>query len=125
MYLHFPLHLFQVAFGIAMTDTISIHAMGWDDPVNGGLLWAKDCGSESTSSEGHVSESTNTSGVTEHAANFVITALSAASSEEESAFCEITDPSFVIKVFWIAGGLILCVNTMIKLVNTPVKGGKV
>jgi hypothetical protein len=99
--------------------------MGWDDPVNGGLLWAKDCGSESTSSEGHVSESTNTSGVTEHAANFVITALSAASSEEESAFCEITDPSFVIKVFWIAGGLILCVNTMIKLVNTPVKGGKV
>lgn len=84
MYLHFPLHLFQVAFGIALTAIIGRHGQG-KDTVAG------------------LEEDTE------------------ACSHEES--CD-EDPLFSIKLFWIAGGLILCFNAFIKLVNTPVHRGK-
>lgn len=85
MYLHFPLHLCQVAFGIALSDTISIYA-------------------------------------TEGAASFLEGQSNAAESttERESH----VDPSYVFKSFWVAGGLVLVLNALIKLINTPVAGAK-
>ena len=71
MYLHFPLHLVQVAFGIALTGLIG-----------------------------------------------VLTGTSHSETSQESS-----NDEFIVKFFWVTGGLILCFNAFIKLVNTPVKGG--
>ncbi|KAG1408969.1 hypothetical protein G6F60_001029 [Rhizopus arrhizus] len=72
MYLHFPLHLVQVAFGIALTGLIG-----------------------------------------------VLTGTSHSETSQESS-----NDEFIVKFFWVTGGLILCFNAFIKLVNTPVKGVK-
>ncbi|KAI8378830.1 bacterial low temperature requirement A protein-domain-containing protein [Choanephora cucurbitarum] len=91
MYLHFPLHLFQVAFGIALTDIISPAA-------------------EHTSAA--------SSSVTEHAHYAIFSAAEASHSTESELNC---DPLFIVKAFWISAGLILCLNAFIKLVNTPIR----
>jgi hypothetical protein len=128
MYLHFPLHLFQVAFGMAMTDLISIHSMGWDDPITGGFLKLETCpevaegATTETSNETH--NATITTEQTTHNLFTAINAVAAHGEEAESVFCEIKDPNFVIKAFWITGGLILCANSFIKLINTPFKRSK-
>jgi low temperature requirement protein LtrA len=128
MYLHFPLHLFQVAFGIALTNVISNHNLKLDtaDSIAATL---QTCAAEAASTLDHSAASIV--GGSEHAAtaasNATIaisthyTMLSAAASGESAVNC---DPLFVIKTFWITAGLILCFNAFIKWVNTPVKGGK-
>ncbi|KAI8878179.1 hypothetical protein K501DRAFT_326161 [Backusella circina FSU 941] len=124
MYLHFPLHLFQVAFGIAMTDLISIHSMGWDDPTTGGFLKLEACPEVSEGATTETSTETHNTTATEQVTHTLFTAINAVAAhgeEAESVFCEIKDPNFVIKAFWITGGLILCVNSFIKLINTPIK----
>ncbi|KAG1220279.1 hypothetical protein G6F35_006824 [Rhizopus arrhizus] len=94
MYLHFPLHLVQVAFGTALTTLIDILAerMKKAEAVE----------------------------VTSHLARLSAEASEASSSSSESGH-EISE-TFVIRFFWVTAGLILCFNAFIKLVNTPVKG---
>jgi hypothetical protein len=96
MYLHFPLHLVQVAFGTALTTLIDILAERM--------------------------KKTETVEVTSHLARLSAEASEASSSSSESGH-EISE-TFVIRFFWVTAGLILCFNAFIKLVNTPVKGGK-
>ena len=116
MYLHFPLHLFQVAFGIALTNVISAHNKHQDTAQSGATA-------EQTTTEHAAASPLNT---TAHAIASHFTGLSAeagaSSAGHESA--EDSDPMFVVKTFWITAGLILCFNAFIKWVNTPVKGGK-
>ncbi|KAL1931208.1 hypothetical protein VTP01DRAFT_10345 [Rhizomucor pusillus] len=106
MYLHFPLHLCQVAFGIALTDTISLY--------------------ESQSAEAVSTASEGTSAVSHLAAALKMAAETtvAAASEEGSSTESHVDPSYVFKSFWVAGGLIICLNALIKIVNTPIAGAK-
>lgn len=106
MYLHFPLHLCQVAFGIALTDTISLY--------------------ESQSAEAASTASEGTSAVSHLAAALKMAAETtvAAAAEEGSSTESHVDPSYVFKSFWVAGGLIICLNALIKIVNTPIAGGK-
>ncbi|KAG1150103.1 hypothetical protein G6F37_005372 [Rhizopus arrhizus] len=94
MYLHFPLHLVQVAFGTALTTLIDILAERM--------------------------KKTETVEVTSHLARLSAEASEASSSSSESGH-EISE-TFVIRFFWVTAGLILCFNAFIKLVNTPVKG---
>lgn len=130
MYLHFPLHLFQVAFGIALTDIITNHSDGQDTvaylsstlqscaaaaAAAAGHATADDHSTDSTSTNGH--GSTNNSSIVESAHLAIISA----SADAHDQNC---DPLFSIKIFWITAGLILCVNVFIKLVNTPVNKGK-
>ncbi|KAG0165959.1 hypothetical protein DFQ28_003309 [Apophysomyces sp. BC1034] len=126
MYLHFPLHLCQVAFGIALTDLITIFSNGWDDPVHGFEKMLHDCPKIRTSSSPSL------------ITNSALSLLSALSSGTEAVHgaevestgghgseCEFDDPHtlyYVFSAFWISGGLILCINALIKLVNTPVAG---
>ncbi|CAO3606936.1 unnamed protein product [Mucor hiemalis] len=129
MYLHFPLHLFQVAFGIALTNVISNHNLHLDTEaciLSAGVSTAD----HSTASSDHstvpstehavASPANTTSTISAH-----FTQLSAEASSSghgsEAGGCD-SDPLFVIKTFWITAGLILCFNAFIKWVNTPVKG---
>lgn len=100
MYLHFPLHLVQVAFGTALTTLIDILAERM--------------------------KKSETLEVASHLARLSAEASEASSSSSESSHessHEISE-TFVIRFFWVTAGLILCFNAFIKLVNTPVKGGK-
>lgn len=130
MYLHFPLHLFQVAFGIALTNVISNHNQHLDTST---------CTTNSESAAaGHSTASStaehSTPSTAEHAATSLVngtlavashfTQLSAEASSGHESTSVNCDTEFVIKTFWITGGLILCFNAFIKWVNTPVKGGK-
>lgn len=126
MYLHFPLHLFQVAFGIALTNIISNHNLHLDNAESMANT-IQTCAAEAASTLDH-SNSSITGTVSEHVATTngtAITAhytmLSAAAGTESSVNC---DPLFEIKTFWITAGLILCFNAFIKWVNTPIKGSK-
>ncbi|OBZ91484.1 hypothetical protein A0J61_00458 [Choanephora cucurbitarum] len=132
MYLHFPLHLFQVAFGIALTDIISRHNLQEDTPeflsktyeecaAGGGHSTASSesasvNGSSSTAAAEHASAAS--SSVTEHAHYAIFSAAEASHSTESELNC---DPLFIVKAFWISAGLILCLNAFIKLVNTPIR----
>ncbi|KAI8142231.1 bacterial low temperature requirement A protein-domain-containing protein [Fennellomyces sp. T-0311] len=107
MYLHFPLHLCQVAFGIALSDTISIYSEGGAETLEAAAAhlvssWVKLAAAVEPSAEegGH----------------------EAASAEEETG--SHIDPSYVYKSFWVMAGLILIINALIKLINTPVVGAK-
>ncbi|KAG1048263.1 hypothetical protein G6F43_009336 [Rhizopus delemar] len=98
MYLHFPLHLVQVAFGTALTTLIDILAERM--------------------------KKSETLEVASHLARLSAEASEASSSSSESSHessHEISE-TFVIRFFWVTAGLILCFNAFIKLVNTPVKG---
>jgi hypothetical protein len=135
MYLHFPLHLFQVAFGIALTEIISNHNEGVDTAASyyetlqtcsaAAANHSTEAVSTSTTSEHTTTAATNSS-IVENAHYTVLslaTEATAASSEESSHDSGCSDPLFSIKIFWITAGLILCFNAFIKLVNTPVNRG--
>ncbi|PHZ17911.1 uncharacterized protein RHIMIDRAFT_13660 [Rhizopus microsporus ATCC 52813] len=99
MYLHFPLHLFQVAFGIALTSLIKEVTSG-----NSGETVA-----------GHASNTTaEHATVASHIARLV-------ASEHGSEHPKPPHEDFLIAFFWVSAGLILCFNAFIKLVNTPIK----
>ncbi|KAG2210299.1 hypothetical protein INT47_003284 [Mucor saturninus] len=128
MYLHFPLHLFQVAFGIALTDVITNHGAK-EDTASFLSKTFEQCAA-AASSLGHAAEATTAEhGTTEHATaaatnnTSVITShytmFSVEAGHDSALNC---DPLFTIKAFWITAGLILCFNAFIKWVNTPVKG---
>ncbi|CAO3618416.1 unnamed protein product [Cunninghamella echinulata] len=149
MYLHFPLHLCQVAFGMALTDVITIYQQQWDIPGKA----AADCNSSDHSITGPSSPSThggnesggmeshNTTGSAIEPVVHTIVAsgqsllnslmMASASNKETSAESALLAEAceeivhhngidYVFKAFWITGGLILCINALIKLVNTPV-----
>ncbi|KAF7724578.1 hypothetical protein EC973_000886 [Apophysomyces ossiformis] len=128
MYLHFPLHLCQVAFGIALTDLITIFSNGWDDPVNGYEKMVHDC--PAIQSQLNPQTSLHMVSATRSLLNSfsmaVEAAPAAAGAEHASGHgggCEFDDPDtlyYVFSAFWVSGGLILCINALIKLVNTPV-----
>ena len=107
MYLHFPLHLCQVAFGIALSDTISIYAESGAAAV------------ESTAA--HLISSWTRMAATAIEGGGEHSAESAVSGEEATSH---VDPTYVFKSFWISGGLILVINALIKIINTPVSTGK-
>lgn len=105
MYLHFPLHLFQVAFGIALTSLIK--------------KVISDDGGEAVA--GHASNTT-----AEHATTVASHIARLVASEHGSGHdSEPLTDSFLITFFWVSAGLILCFNAFIKLVNTPIKSGKI
>ncbi|KAI9322611.1 bacterial low temperature requirement A protein-domain-containing protein [Dichotomocladium elegans] len=113
MYLHFPLHLCQVAFGIALSDTISIYSLG-------GV------------------EALMHNATTQHMSSLALSLAAVAAAEEpsgaghgEAAAADAghaegggLDPSYVYRSFWVAGGLILVINSLIKLVNTPISAAR-
>lgn len=104
MYLHFPLHLFQVAFGIALTSLIK-------RVINNG-------------SEAVAEHASNTTA--EHATTVASHIARLVASEHGSGHdSEPLPDSFLITFFWVSAGLILCFNAFIKLVNTPIKSGKI
>ncbi|KAI9023541.1 bacterial low temperature requirement A protein-domain-containing protein [Phycomyces nitens] len=115
VWLHFPLHLCQVAFGIAMIDVITIFRLGWDDGEAGAELMREAC--HEVEAELHLPATSS-----ELAGHSLIAALRVASgaSGDAEACEEIPDTRFVFQAFWISAGLILCLNAMIKLVNTPI-----
>lgn len=123
MYLHFPLHLFQVAFGIALTDIILIHNAYKDTPAylaetlnTCAAMAAGTVEAVATATTDHMTLSNATTMVTQYS---VFKASAAVGGEEEELNC---DPLFDIKIFWITAGLILCFNAFIKWINTPIKG---
>ncbi|KAI8082476.1 bacterial low temperature requirement A protein-domain-containing protein [Gilbertella persicaria] len=120
MYLHFPLHLFQVAFGIALTDVIARHNLKQDTPEF--LAQTKEeCAAASANHSTATSEHATTTSehsVVENAHYAIFSASAEAASGESELNC---DPLFIIKAFWISAGLILCLNAFIKLVNTPIR----
>jgi low temperature requirement protein LtrA len=114
MYLHFPLHLFQVAFGIALTDIITNHSQGEDTAAYLYSIY-QSCAAVAA---GHAPAS----GISDHSStthSAIVKSVAADASSEGNC-----DPLFSIKIFWITGGLILCINAFIKLVNTPVNRGR-
>ncbi|GAA5798003.1 bacterial low temperature requirement A protein-domain-containing protein [Helicostylum pulchrum] len=115
MYLHFPLHLFQVAFGIALTDVILNHSSHEDTASYLSETFRK-CAASGTVEHAPVAE--HLMAGSNNASAFSIFSASAEGAEQ-MLDC---DPLFVIKIFWITGGLILCFNAFIKWINTPVKG---
>ncbi|KAL0084884.1 bacterial low temperature requirement A protein-domain-containing protein [Phycomyces blakesleeanus] len=118
VWLHFPLHLCQVAFGIALIDVITIFRLGWDDGEAGAELMREAC--HEVEAELHLPAATTAT--SEAAGHSLITALRVASGAggETEACEEIPDTRFVFQAFWISAGLILCINALIKLVNTRV-----
>jgi hypothetical protein len=128
MYLHFPLHLCQVAMGIALQDVIHIYGEHWDYLGVG-------C---SANTEGgiEVEPVTNTTQLMLHTSGRALSLLQALSMEvpaeggtttssESSTSAaseaeECLNIDFVFKTFLISAGLVLIVNAFIKLINTPV-----
>ncbi|KAI9304417.1 bacterial low temperature requirement A protein-domain-containing protein [Cunninghamella echinulata] len=148
MYLHFPLHLCQVAFGMALTDVITIYQQHWEIPGKAAadcLLLSHTAGPASPSTHGGNEssgiESHNTTGsAIEPVVHTIVasgqsllnslmmaSASTGESSTESALLAEACEEivhhngiDYVFKAFWITGGLILCINALIKLVNTPV-----
>lgn len=135
MYLHFPLHLCQVAFGIAMTDIITSYRLNLDNPAFAEGSLHQECLALEAASGHSGANETATAG--SHAAytmvqSFTKAIMMASASAAEGENTELLDVceeigrtpgglKYVFKAFWIAGGLILSVNALIKLVNTPVR----
>jgi hypothetical protein len=134
MYLHFPLHLCQVAFGIAMTDIITSYRLNLDNPEYAAGTFHQECLALEAASAHSGSNETATPGG--HAAYTMVQSftkaimMASASAESENAdllgVCEEIGRTkggleYVFQAFWIAGGLILSINALIKLVNTPVR----
>ncbi|KAI9481656.1 MAG: bacterial low temperature requirement A protein-domain-containing protein [Benjaminiella poitrasii] len=123
MYLHFPLHLFQVAFGIALTDIISNHSLHHDTAAYLYSVLQTCSGHSATTTTTTTTEhGTNETTIAQHSTILSLAAVSETSHSEEGAGGN-CDPLFDIKIFWITAGLILCFNAFIKLVNTPVNKG--
>ncbi|RUP47558.1 bacterial low temperature requirement A protein-domain-containing protein [Jimgerdemannia flammicorona] len=121
MYLHFPLHLCQVAFGIALTDTILLYDQSLSS--GGTTAGATSHGAALVSSIlNNVAESTNTT--TDIANTTTAVASNATTTQTETAILnsevasEGSDSSFVFKTFLISGGLIMTLNAFIKLLHT-------
>ncbi|KAI8977110.1 bacterial low temperature requirement A protein-domain-containing protein [Mycotypha africana] len=121
MYLHFPLHLFQVAFGIALTEIISNHTLQKDTAayLTAALQACASAVSGHATGEEHTAQKPATAAA-EHYSVLSLSAEAGSHSSGEAAGHGDCDPSFSIKIFWITAGLILCFNAFIKLVNTPV-----
>ncbi|CEP16527.1 hypothetical protein [Parasitella parasitica] len=135
MYLHFPLHLFQVAFGIALTEIISNHNDGVDNAASFYSTLQNCAAAAANHGTNSTAEHASTNTIAEHAvatnnsvvnAHYAMLALAeeATTSPAEGGHESVCDdPLFTIKIFWITAGLILCFNAFIKLVNTPVNRG--
>ncbi|ORZ19573.1 bacterial low temperature requirement A protein-domain-containing protein [Absidia repens] len=130
MYLHFPLHLCQVAFGIAMTDIITAYRLNFDIPDKAATTLYHYC--ESLKESGGETTPVHAALTTVESFTKSLISMAAASAESDgvpsdvAAACEEIGQSddsldYVFKAFWISGGLILCLNALIKLVNTPVR----
>ncbi|CAO3625915.1 unnamed protein product [Cunninghamella blakesleeana] len=147
MYLHFPLHLCQVAFGMAMTDIITIYQNGWDQgdkAIHDCSIFEHESLAPPTTTHEGGSELPNAVSHLVHTGQSLMNSVMMAATSNLShsdltqltEACEeiITGPygsatvddrrraalEYVYKAFWISGGLILCINAFIKLVNTPV-----
>jgi len=126
MYLHFPLHLCQVALGIALQDVIDIFGQHWDYAEYGcPASAAAESVSEGTPSTN--ATLVNVSGralslfqalTTDTTAPATTAAESSASASEAAGECLNID--FVFKTFLVSAGLVLMLNALIKLINTPV-----
>jgi hypothetical protein len=132
MYLHFPLHLCQVALGIALQDVIHIFGQHWDYVQMGCPASAVGEGV----SEGAASTNTtnvlltNVSGralslfqaltadATASTENTTTSGAESGSSASEAVECLNID--FVFKTFLVSAGLVLILNALIKLINSPV-----
>ncbi|CAO3587011.1 unnamed protein product [Absidia cylindrospora] len=132
MYLHFPLHLCQVAFGIAMTDIITAYRLNLDIPDHASEALFHECerleaaAAHSAVPAGHAAYTM----VESFTKSLMMASASAAGADSETAdvlsACEEIGQSaeslnYVFQAFWISGGLILSLNALIKLVNTPVR----
>ncbi|ORX56319.1 hypothetical protein DM01DRAFT_1334792 [Hesseltinella vesiculosa] len=128
MYLHFPLHLCQVAFGIALTDIITAYSFQWDqNGKDSSLLAYETCHALEAAAAGgngtaHAAVQTTVSlaaslvkAVTESSNNNPNEVLSCEEIIKDTGSLE-----YAYTAFWVSAGLILCINAMIKLVNTPV-----
>jgi len=132
MYLHFPLHLFQVAFGIALTEIITSHNDGIDtaaafqETLQKCASAAAGHGTTDTTTDHAAAASSATNSSIVESAHYTVLSLATESASAEGSghdnSCD--DPLFSIKIFWITAGLILCFNAFIKLINTPVNKGK-
>jgi DMSO reductase anchor subunit len=129
-YLHFPLHLCQVAMGIALQDVIHIFGEHWDYVGIG-------C-SANTATLAEVQPVTNTTNLLVHASGRALGLLQALTMEttapaangtttgtdsttsSASEAVECLNIDFVFKTFLVSAGLVLTLNALIKLVNTPV-----
>ncbi|KAJ2964811.1 hypothetical protein NQZ79_g342 [Umbelopsis isabellina] len=126
LYLHFPLHLCQVALGIALQDVIQIYGQHWD---------YLGMGCPSASSETSELPPANTAETSHIVQNVSGRALSlfqslqysgtpaegasiAEGSASEAEGCLNVD--FVFKTFLVSAGLVLMLNAFIKFINTPV-----
>ncbi|KAL7315648.1 hypothetical protein PS15m_004838 [Mucor circinelloides] len=131
MYLHFPLHLFQVAFGIALTEIITSHNDGIDtaaafqETLQKCASAAAGHGTTDTTTDHAAAASSATNSSIVESAHYTVLSLATESASAEASGhdngCD--DPFFSIKIFWITAGLILCFNAFIKLINTPVNRG--
>ncbi|KAI8065692.1 bacterial low temperature requirement A protein-domain-containing protein [Gongronella butleri] len=139
MYLHFPLHLCQVAFGIALTDVITAYRLEWDSHGSESSLLAFEvCESleHLAAGGGSANGTLPATEPTTHAALTIAQSLmkavteAATLSNEDKSKLEICEEiikkdsnslNYAFRAFWVCGGLILCINALIKLVNTPVK----
>ncbi|KAM3581438.1 hypothetical protein VKS41_006263 [Umbelopsis sp. WA50703] len=126
LYLHFPLHLCQVAMGIALQDVIQIYGKRWDYVA---------MGCPTTASTTNEMSSANMS-----ATNDFIHGISGRALSLFQALQDSTTPAdgptieegsaseaeaclnidFVFKTFLVSAGLVLILNAFIKFINTPV-----
>lgn len=126
LYLHFPLHLCQVAMGIALQDVIQIYGQHWD---------YVGMGCPSTGSETSELPATNTAETSHIVQNVSGRALSLFQSLQYSTTpaegASLTEGSasegegclnvdFVFKTFLVTAGLVLMLNAFIKFINTPI-----
>ncbi|KAI9285888.1 bacterial low temperature requirement A protein-domain-containing protein [Umbelopsis sp. AD052] len=129
MYLHFPLHLCQVAMGIALQDVIHIYGEHWDY-LGVGCSANTEAGVEVAAVSNTTTQlMVNASGralsllqalTMEAPAEGGATASSESSSSAASEAEECLNIDFVFKTFLISAGLVLILNALIKLINTPV-----
>lgn len=128
MYLHFPLHLCQVAMGIALQDVIHIFGEHWD-------FLGVGC-SANTESPTEMAPVVNTTQLMLHTSGRALSLLqaltmeapaesgtttaSASTTSTASESEECLNIDFVFKTFLVTAGLVLILNALIKLINTPV-----
>jgi hypothetical protein len=120
MYLHFPLHLCQVAMGIALQDVIYIFGQQWDSVETGCPT------TETAANASYIITSVSGRGLSLlqalRADSTVLgqnaTTSTSGVSTSEAEGCLNTD--FVFETFLVSAGLVLMLNALIKFINTPV-----
>ncbi|RUS27885.1 bacterial low temperature requirement A protein-domain-containing protein [Jimgerdemannia flammicorona] len=146
MYLHFPLHLCQVAFGIALTDTLLLYEKDYrpveastnatshststsHSVASSALVGLTHAIARAVSAHGNITttdahSSTNTTTDIAQGTNATSTNSTVDVGSQENLSIE-GDPAasfivkvFVYKTFLIGGGLIMTLNTFIKLLHT-------